>query len=73
MSRKLPTLGVTSRPSAPISRGQPGQPVLVVRDGAARYARSSASAATPAASAGAVDVERPADAVQRIGDMRPGA
>ena len=67
-SRKLPTLGVTLRPSASSSRVSQASQWSLWATRAARHGRS-AIAAAPAASAGADDIERPANAVERVGDM----
>ena len=69
ISTKLATLGVTLRPSLPISSvSQASQRVLCSRERS--WCAVSSIAAMPAAIAGSVDVERPADAVDRIDHVR---
>ncbi len=69
ISTKFATLGVTSRPSLPISSVSQAQPAAVVRD-----RRLDVRGVLDRGDAGLhrrrVDVERPAHAVERIDDMR---
>ena len=68
---KLPTLGVTVRPSLSSLGREPRQPLVVVRD-----RRLLVGAVLDRRDAGRDrrrrDVERTADAVQHVGDRRPG-
>ena len=66
-SRKLPTLGVTSRPRRELLR-QPGKPLVIMGDGALdmRLVGDRRSAGSKCRGA---DIEGPPNAVQHVGDM----
>ena len=69
-STKFATLGVTVRPSFSISASEPRRASARCAPPPPPRARVSSIAATPAAMRRRRDVERPADAVEHVGDVR---